>query len=30
MCAGISFGEKTDYLEERRYTIAELCGEEEE
>jgi len=30
ICAGISFGEKTDYLEERRYTIAELCGEEEE
>lgn len=28
--AGISFGGKTDYLEERHYTIAELCGEEEE
>lgn len=30
ICAGISFGEQTDYLEERHYTITELCGEEEE
>ena len=30
ICAGISFGGQTDYLEERHYTIAELCGEEEE
>ena len=30
ICAGISFGGQTDYLEERHYTIAELCGEEKE